>query len=287
MNRRLITFFLSLFFFHFFLASTYFANNTSLPQITTPNLAPSSNYLEVQFIKPAKQNAVDFGFYLASPFQWNLDQWMTAGVVAGVTGMLIWVDKPIFDYFDKNHLKEVNNATDVFFKLGDKYVILYSLSGLFASGLVLQDVKLQHASYLAIKSFGFQIITTQFFKDLFLRRINGNPYQFEGPKWNFPSDEGALPSGHAGFVWAVLTSYAEEYREDQPWVTTLCYTSATLSSLTLVTRQSHWISDIFMGAAIGYYTALSVRNMDKNNPGFTVYPMFIGSGYGVGVGTTF
>ena len=171
--------------------------------------------------------------------------------------------------------------------MGDSFLNLYTLPSLFVVGMALNDSKLQHASYLAFKSFGMQMLATQFFKDLFIRRIDGDPYKFEGPKWNFPSDEGGLPSGHSGIVWSVMTSYAEEYRDDQPLVTTLCYSAATVSSLTLITTQSHWVSDIVMGAAIGYYTALSVRNMDKNNPAFTVYPMFIGGGFGLGMNQKF
>ncbi len=267
----------------FFYLNSFATDNIKTAPISPISTPPTSNYLHTQILKPAAQNLTDVSAYVTSPLRWNSDEWLTAGSIAGITGLLILVDKPIFDYFDPKNLHDVNNATDVFFKLGDKFIVLYGLSGMFATGLALNDNKLQHATYLAFKSFGFQIITTQFFKDLFLRRKNGDPYQFEGPQWNFPSDEGALPSGHAGFVWAVLTSYAEEYRQDEPLVADLCYASATISSLTLMTTQSHWVSDIFMGAAIGYYTALSVRDMDKKNPAFTVYPILFGTGYGVGV----
>ncbi|MGE4169619.1 MAG: phosphatase PAP2 family protein [Candidatus Margulisiibacteriota bacterium] len=251
--------------------------------VEPPEIPPTFNYFENQIKTPALQNASDFMGYLGSPFSWDGEQWKTAGTVAAATGLLILVDKPIFDYFDRRNLTTFNNATQGFHGLGKSTTLLYALPAIYATGVVLDDSKLQHGTYMAIKSFGFQIITTQFLKDLFFRKLEGDPYDFQGPKWKFPSDEGALPSGHAGFAWAVLTSYAEEYREDQPWVTTLCYSSAILSSATLVTQQKHWISDVVLGAAIGYYTALYVRDMDQKKPAFSVYPLVVGGGWGIGI----
>lgn len=259
----------------------------ALSELKTIERPPTINYFEKQIVKPAFQNATDLGAYLISPLQWDADQWKIAGSVAAITGLMILVDKPIFDYFDKDNFSDFNNATGIFFSMGETSLIVFGVPTLFAAGLALGDSKLQHASYLAYKSFGFQLLTTQFFKDLFLRRVDGDPYQFEGPKWNFPSDEGGLPSGHAGIAWSVLTVYAEEYRKEQPFVTTFCYASAILSSVALMTNQNHWVSDIFMGSAIGYYTAMSVLNMDRNNPAFTVYPILIGGGYGLGFSQPF
>jgi membrane-associated phospholipid phosphatase len=65
------------------------------------------------------------------------------------------------------------------------------------------------------------------------------------------SNGGGFPSGHTASAFAVATVIAERYKHRR-WVPWAAYGAATFLSLSRLTSQAHFPSDIFMGAALGY-----------------------------------
>lgn len=63
----------------------------------------------------------------------------------------------------------------------------------------------------------------------------------------------SFPSGHAAEAFAIATVFERRYR-DHKWVPWLAYGVAGLICFSRLTLQSHFLSDIFMGSAIGYVT---------------------------------
>lgn len=69
----------------------------------------------------------------------------------------------------------------------------------------------------------------------------------------------SFPSGHATLAFAAATVFAKEYKT-QPVLPIIAYTSATLISLSRITENKHWTSDILVGAALGFLTGRQVVN---------------------------
>ena len=69
----------------------------------------------------------------------------------------------------------------------------------------------------------------------------------------------SFPSGHATVAFAAATVFALEYK-DKPFVPILSYTAATLIGLSRITENKHWLTDVFIGAVLGYYTGKQVVN---------------------------
>jgi membrane-associated phospholipid phosphatase len=61
----------------------------------------------------------------------------------------------------------------------------------------------------------------------------------------------SFPSGHAAAAFAVATVFSRRYRQHR-WVPWVAYGAASLISFSRVTNQSHFPSDVFLGAALGY-----------------------------------
>src|SRR5713226_2682813 len=61
----------------------------------------------------------------------------------------------------------------------------------------------------------------------------------------------SFPSGHAAAAFAVATVFSHRYRQHR-WVPWVAYGAASLISFSRVTTQSHFPSDVFLGAALGY-----------------------------------
>ena len=61
----------------------------------------------------------------------------------------------------------------------------------------------------------------------------------------------SFPSGHTMSAFAVATVFANRYRHHR-WVPWVAYGAATAIGFSRVTLQSHFPSDVFLGAALGY-----------------------------------
>lgn len=61
----------------------------------------------------------------------------------------------------------------------------------------------------------------------------------------------SFPSGHTISAFAVATVFAHRYRHHR-WVPWVAYGAATAIGFSRVTLQSHFPSDVFLGAALGY-----------------------------------
>jgi len=70
----------------------------------------------------------------------------------------------------------------------------------------------------------------------------------------------SFPSGHATLAFAAATVYAMEYK-DKPLIPIVSYTGASLISLSRITENQHWVSDVFVGAALGYLSGRLVMRL--------------------------
>jgi membrane-associated phospholipid phosphatase len=71
---------------------------------------------------------------------------------------------------------------------------------------------------------------------------------------------GSFPSGHATSVWSVATVIAHEYGTRRPLVRFSAYGLAAAVSVARYTDEKHFLSDVFIGSAIGYVIGRYVYN---------------------------
>ena len=87
-----------------------------------------------------------------------------------------------------------------------------------------------------------------------------NQYDWDGPTSKANT---AFPSGHASKAFSVASVISETYAGDYPWVPWIAYPLATGTALARIDKERHWASDVFVGAAIGYFTGKLVT---RHNP---------------------
>jgi membrane-associated phospholipid phosphatase len=99
------------------------------------------------------------------------------------------------------------------------------------------------------------------------------PHTFDGPSLHGASSNSSLPSGHASSAFAVATVLASEY--DNFIVPPLAYSIAAITALNRVSHNAHWSSDVFVGAAIGYFTGKTIVASHRNGKerGLSLAPM--------------
>ena len=73
---------------------------------------------------------------------------------------------------------------------------------------------------------------------------------FKDNTHNFHSN-GSFPSGHTIAAFSIATVIARRYGNHR-WVPYVAYGGAALVAFSRVTLSSHFVSDVFMGGALGY-----------------------------------
>jgi len=69
----------------------------------------------------------------------------------------------------------------------------------------------------------------------------------------------SFPGGHAMFTWAMASVVAHEY--PKTWVKVLAYSGAFAVTTGRFLGRDHWSSDMFVGAALGYFIGTHVFHM--------------------------
>src|SRR5262245_29801829 len=73
----------------------------------------------------------------------------------------------------------------------------------------------------------------------------------DGGNGHFWTGGAGFPSGHAMEAWAVAKVVSDEY-SDKPLVKIGMYSFATAVSLSRISAERHYASDVLVGSAVGY-----------------------------------
>ena len=82
----------------------------------------------------------------------------------------------------------------------------------------------------------------------------------------------SFPSGHATGSFAVATVFAYEYGDQHIAVPIVGFTLASIVSASRVSGRQHWVSDVFVGSALGFMEGRYIykRHHNPDLPGSPV-----------------
>jgi membrane-associated phospholipid phosphatase len=208
----------------------------------------------------------------------------SAGAIA-VTALLFHYDQKIYDrFYDlKRNNQIVKDAGPIVSYLGEGTISLGLFGGFVGYGFVFKDKKAIEVGKIGVESFLLSGIAVQLLKHLFGRerpsastRPGGfwyGPFAFfrqpKGDTKGFASFD-ALPSGHTASVFAAATTLSDYYTES--WVSYTSYSLATLCALSRITESTHWMSDCFIGAIIGFYGTRLIEKINYGTTDVTIIP---------------
>jgi membrane-associated phospholipid phosphatase len=182
--------------------------------------------------------------------------WVPVTVVLAATAALLAVDVPTARTFrDTNSLSDFNRS----FSGNDTALTILAVPlAFYGAGLARGDPYARQTTLLAVEAVADSEIVTTVLKDLDRRlrpgdippRGNLSDTWFEG-KLNSLGGNGSFPSGHAAAAFSVATVIAQRYRRHR-WVPYVAYGTAGLIGFSRISLSSHFPSDVFMGAAMGY-----------------------------------
>ena len=182
--------------------------------------------------------------------------WIPTLAVAGVTAGLFAVDPIEGRYFHQTSTFQGFNS--VFTGKATALGAVIAPVSLYAVGLVRKDSKMQHTALLAGEAVADAEILTTVLKDIDRRARpvtftrNGNYwdswFESKGSAWR---GNGSFPSGHTIAAFSIATVVAHRYKTHR-WVPYTAYGLAGLVGFSRLSLSSHFASDVFMGAALGY-----------------------------------
>ena len=214
----------------------------------------------------------DTGYALTSPWRWNNSDWATASLVAGVTGVFFMLDDEIKSELQDSRSSTTDDLSDFFEPFGNGTYSFPALVGFYLYGRFGENEKMERTALLAAESFLVTGLFTTVIKVSIGRHRpskRNNSSTYDGPNTSNKS----FPSGHTSTAFAIATVVANEY-EEVPLVAPISYGSATLTGLARINDNQHWASDVFLGAALGYFTSKTILRLHSNKKGrhFTIYP---------------
>jgi len=187
------------------------------------------------------------------------------GIAAGIGGLMV-ADKTIQRAFQENRTEASDEIAKTFETIGFSRTILGANVALIGAGWLLREHeegnKLMRTALVSLES------------QMFVEGIAGltkfavgraRPDAGEGVQSYDPFDgfDKSFPSSHAARSFAVAAVFADAYPQPIPF---LVYTGAALISLSRIHTNEHFASDVFAGAALGFFVgkALSWRHQHPN-----------------------
>ncbi len=202
-------------------------------------------------------------------------------LVAGSLGMIIFQKDEIIsqNISQYNESKAVSTAA----KVGDLYAVLGIPSiglGSYLIGLIKDKNEIKEIGIISIGSILSSAIVFSAVKRIAARsrpynNLGPNSFGNDGSQYDFQS----FYSGHASTAFAFASSIHEYYKlnHKDPFVPYVLYGLASLTAWSRVNDRQHYLSDVLVGSAMGYYIG---RHFTQNflNPdrsrGLEIFPHY-------------
>jgi len=213
------------------------------------------------------------------PFHFNKKDWGNFGKYAAVTIALSFADEPVQQAALR--LRNRNTGLNVISKdvsnFGGIYEI-FTVAGIGAYGLITSNNKLVNTTLLSSQAYivsgamatVLKLLSGRTRPSYYPPGVEAEP-RFLGPFHKSLNDadgsheNSSFPSGHSTVAFAVATVFATEYK-DNPVIPVIAYSAASLISISRITENKHWVTDVFSGAVLGYFSGkLVIKNYHRLN----------------------
>ncbi len=222
----------------------------------------------------------DFKDIVTSPARWDKWDWITAALVTGASVALYENDTKIQTWVLDNKTRTSEKIGDDVTQVGSGYLTVGVVGGMYLYGEVAEDSKAVETALLSVESFALTGVFVQVIKRTAGRHrpYTGDPYDtWGGP--SLASSNDSFPSGHSSSAFAVASVIALEY--DNYVVPPLAYGVAAITGYNRMQHNAHWASDVFVGAAIGYFTGKAIVTAHRTKDSRVSFAPLIDNGPGV------
>lgn len=203
--------------------------------------------------------------FIKQPFEWEKKDWIKFSAVSIGTILIMNIDQPVRDEYLKNRSYYKSFPIEFGRKWGEIYttVIFGGTFGLY--GIIQDDNSTKRIGYEIFQTAFYSGIITQFLKISIgrARPFTNNGSNFYKPFTFFNDDFHSLPSGHTTLAFALSTILSEN--AESRFLKIAAFIPAVLTAVSRVYQDNHWTSDVFLGAAVGYFVGEWVHKIHNEN----------------------
>lgn len=202
----------------------------------------------------------DTKYIFSAPSRWDGKDWLVASSLVLGTGAIMLNDENIQDFIQQN---SCNTLADISRPFGDGLVTLGIVGGMYISGKVFDNKKLEKTATLSLESFiisagitnCIKIITGRARSDKGEGASSWHGLGLESKYWSFPS-------GHSAVAFAMASVIESRY--ESPVIDFIAYGMAALVAWSRLNDNAHWTSDVVVGAIIGISVGKAISNRHSN-----------------------
>ena len=219
-----------------------------------------------------RNETVDF---IKLPAKWSGKDWLNLGVVGIGSALLIEVaDQPARDLALENRSYLHSVPIEAGRVWGELYSPVVLFVGFAAHSVIAKDNSTRKVAYELGQASLYTGAITYLLKSAFGR---SRPYMDEGITSFHPftlnDDDHSFPGGHAAAAFALSTVLSRN--AGPKWLKILAYLPASITPISRIYEDKHWVSSCFFGGTLGYFVATWVVNHHKQAGSQTkVYPVF-------------
>lgn len=200
---------------------------------------------------------------IKAPAGWEgKDFWRLTAVLG--TGTLLYVfDANIDDWSQEHQTPSSEDVAQLGSALGSGGYLAALMATLYVSGEIFDSRGLRKTALLGLEGWltsGAIVLGMKAIAGRARPYTDKTPYSFR--PFSFRSDHYSFPSGHASSAFAVAAVIADQ--SDSPAIDILAFSLSTLVTLSRIHERKHWASDVFIGAAIGYFIGKKISGLHKD-----------------------
>lgn len=232
-------------------------------QLTTIEpIAPPSR---IDLLKIDGANAVGSVLHAyAGPARWKKNDWLAAGGIALGTFGLFLLDERLQPHFSRRNEKVPDLIQDVGFYFGKPQYNYGLTAAIYTVGWLTKNEKVRETGVLLIASATTAGLIQTVSKTAIGRArpstgVGNSDFDF----FNGTPDYHSFPSGHA--ILAFTTAHALAKQTQSPWLKAGIYTLGSITPISRLWTDAHWLSDIGLSLAISVVAVDSVYNYLKKS----------------------
>ncbi len=215
-------------------------------------------------IADAKDFFSDAGTFLSRPAHFSQTDWLITGAIIGGTVAFTTVDEDGRKLAARNTTPFLEHLADISRIYGEDYFGVGLSAGIYGTGLFAKNEEIRSTGVVVFEAIAFSAAVTQSLKFLIGR---SRPYTNDGNGTFTPltlkKEHLSFPSGHSTSAFALSSALAS--RVKNPYVSAGLYSLATLTALSRVYSDDHWVSDIVLGSVIGYLSGTAVARLHETD----------------------
>jgi membrane-associated phospholipid phosphatase len=208
-----------------------------------------------------------FGYTLTAPARWDGKDWLTFGGVIGGTSVIALLDEPVRDFWQGLDSDFLDGVERVGYHYGKPYSANIFAGGFYLVGWIIKDEWTKDTGLALGTSLLYCGLIYSVMKTAIGRaRPSTNEGFLTFNPFSNDRDYHSLPSGHVAVAVAISRVIAT--RVKSRFVKILCYSLAASTCIGRMDSDNHWLSDVALGGALGWFSAdIANRRINSNKYG--------------------